>query len=104
MYIIESQHFIVSSKQDATKKGVFMCLTPTYINTRLVPCVQFLKFDNQVFKDYYIPRKLVLSAITPELTTQFKNYQMLDTGYREKATDYKKRFRELQMKFNNVSQ
>ena len=37
--------------------------------------------------------------------TQFiKNYQYIDTGYREHESDFKKRYRELQFKINNFAQ
>lgn len=35
---------------------------------------------------------------------EIKNYQALDTGKRDQATSYKKRFRELQFRVNNLSQ
>ena len=34
---------------------------------------------------------------------QIPNYQYIDTGYRKHGDQYKKRYREIQMKFNNVS-
>ncbi len=38
--------------------------------------------------------------VTPR---RFKNYQLIDTGYREHSSQYKKRYRELQLKINNTS-
>ena len=34
---------------------------------------------------------------------QIPNYQYIDTGYRKHGDQYKKRYREIQMKFNNIS-
>ena len=41
---------------------------------------------------------------TGDLDRSFPNYQYIDTGYREHGTQHKKRFREVQFKFNNTSQ
>ena len=40
----------------------------------------------------------------PVKSSTFKNYQYIDTGFREHASDYKKRYREIQLKLNNTSQ
>lgn len=93
IYLYESQHIVQSFKQDATTKGSFMALLP--IET--APCVQFLKFNSVDCVDHY----LAPEQATPDIF--FKNFQMLDTGYRDINSNLKKRFREAQLKLNNRS-
>jgi hypothetical protein len=95
VYLFESQHLVKPFRPDATTKGTFMTLTP--IATK--PCVQLLQFSPN-------PLNCADSYVAPEQAAHelvFKNYQLLDTGYRALYADYKKRFREIQLKFNNRS-
>lgn len=93
MYLYESQHIITPYKPDATKKGTFMGLVP-YND---YPCVQFLKFGITNGLDSYVgPDGALVEPI-------LKNYQALDTGYRDLLSDFKKRFREAQLKINNTA-
>jgi hypothetical protein len=93
MYCFESQHIVKSFRPDATTKGTYMALTP--VNN--APCVQLLKFNPVTCADLYTaPDKA-------EHTVFFKNYQMLDTGYRDIFANLKKRFREAQFRLNNKS-
>jgi hypothetical protein len=89
-HIFESAGIVKPYQQDATKKGTLISL--------LNGGVQFLQFNPNSAKDRYIGSDYF------EVTPMFKNYQLLDTGYRELDTNYNKRFREFQMKFNNISQ
>lgn len=89
-HIFESTNIVKPYKQDATKKGTLISI--------LNGGVQFFQFNPNSAKDKYISSHYI------EASPTFKNYQLLDTGYREIGTDYNKRFREFQMKFNNVSQ
>lgn len=89
IHIYESASVIQSYKQDATTKGTLIGL--------LEDGVQFLRFKKQDAKDFYIDNNY--NVVIPEFT----NYQMIDTGYREHNTDYNKRYREVQLKFNNTS-
>jgi hypothetical protein len=93
LYVFESQHTVKPFKQDATTKGTFMALT----STAAVPCIQLLKFDSLDCIDSYV----VPGGAVHEI--YFKNYQMLDTGYREISSNIKKRFREAQLRFYNRS-
>lgn len=112
LYFIESQNILVPFKQDATKKGTLMALTPIQITTPLGavtrPTIQFLKYNKSECSDLYIPASLLLGTDDPlEKLAEikfFKNYQMIDSGYREHDSDIKKRHREVQLKINNVSQ
>lgn len=79
-------------QQDSTKKGIYANTYSDKDNTY----IQFLEFNKSEQKDMYYP--------TGEDDIYFKNYQYFDTGYREHGTDFKKRYRELQFKINNVSQ
>jgi len=89
-HTFESAGIVKPYQQDATKKGTLISL--------LNGGVQFLQFNPNSAKDRYI------GSDYSEVTPMFKNYQLLDTGYRELDTNYNKRFREFQMKFNNISQ
>jgi hypothetical protein len=85
-YLYESKHILKSFKQDATMKGMFMGLVP--MGGR--PGIQLLRFNNiNCVDDYYYPEQAAHELF-------FKNYQMLDTGYRDIFTNIKKRFREFQ--------
>lgn len=89
-HMFESANIIKPYKQDATKKGTLMNI--------LNGGVQFLQYNKASAKDTYI------NALYATVTPRFRNYQLWDTGYREIDTDYNKRYREFQVKFNNVSQ
>jgi len=111
VHIYESQNILIPYRQDATKKGTLMSLFHYTWNGSNGTGVQFHEFTETQASDVYIPNYLVLTGGTvtdpTELFTavhQYKNFQLLDTGYREHYTDYNKRYRELQLKFNNTSQ
>jgi len=93
LYLSESQHLLQPYKQDATTKGTFASIVD--INSK--PCIQFLRYDATDCVDRYIAKDQA------EHELFFKNFQMLDTGYREIGTNLKKRFREGQLKLNNRS-
>jgi len=125
IYIHESQHIYVPFKDDATKKGTLMGLVPLYqrivytdgsYDIGITTGIQFLQYDSQNCMDLYIPQNLrILPAVGEyedesldiqtsfDQINRFKNYQILDTGYREHDADFKKRYRELQIKLNNIS-
>lgn len=124
IHLYESQHVLVPFKQDATKKGTLMKLScidqrwkTTAVNTGLLPAVQFFKFDDLHVADFYIPSGIKIYPAVDDLPEEIEdiaaklkglhfiyNYQVLDTGYRNHDSDYKKRYREFQLKFNNISQ
>ncbi len=95
VYCYESNSIYKPYKQDATAKGELLGVVP------IANKLGFAKVE-------YNPNAIVdtcvdTSGLTQE-TKKFKSYQMLDTGYREISSDYKKRFRELQIRINNKSQ
>ena len=124
IHVYESQNILVPYKQDITKKGTLMQLLSidqrykhSTVETEILPAIQFFNFDELNVADFYIPMGVTVYPTMNELPeeisdikTLFKqlhfiyNYQVLDTGYREHSTDYKKRYREFQLKFNNISQ
>jgi len=121
IHIYESQHVVMPYKQDATKKGTLMSLVPitqTWKDAGAVeyvtstPCIQFLKYTKTLLSDFYVPRDIQVNpyGVTNDpfgvfdTLHEFKNHQFLDTGYRDIMSDYKKRFREIQIKFNNTSE
>lgn len=120
LYSYESQEFYYPLKQDATKPSTLMA--PLYMkiddgsNVTDIVGVQFLETSRTEVKDFYIPKESVLNkedstwkedegviADTFEENHKYKNWTILDTGYRNTNIDYNKRYRELQFKFNNVS-
>lgn len=92
VYTYESDTFIVPYKQDSTQRGELMSIHPNGI--------ALYKYALGT------PEDLRYSSDGANLikSKYFPNYQLLDTGYRELYTDYKKRFREVQLKINNNSQ
>ena len=116
MYTYESQSIYKPFREDATQKGTMMGLThliqdyedpmenPT-TDADLI-AVQFLNYDPSTLVDQYIPLGWEVGVSTEqELDTLiFPNHQLIDTGYRDQNPDFKKRFREIQFRINNISQ
>ena len=127
IHTYESENIYLPFKEDATQKGVLMCGTP--VNDALHMGVQFFTYSNVSVRDRYIPYKWSVDSFTvlaPSETPedegywelnysafpseeglgphQFLNYQYLDTGYREQNSDFKKRYREIQFRLNNIFQ
>lgn len=115
IYTYQTAHKIFPYQYDASRSGVF-AFTDTYQfdSAYYARNIQLLKFDNLNSKDFYIPsdyvesilsnyleglRTLVLSS---EEQYYFRNYQFLDTGYRNDAYHRNKRYRELQFQLNNL--
>ena len=106
IYCIESKTFIDSYKIDVADVNIYMSYTPSVINGKISDGLQFLKYSEDRHDFYLHP------YLTPEDDIEqtcidnmyFKNYQYIDTGYREHESDFKKRFRELQFKLNNYAQ
>ena len=83
-----------------------MSYTPVVINGKISDSLQFLKYSEDRH-DFYIHPYLTPSDDIEKICLDkmyFKNYQYIDTGYREHESDFKKRFRELQYKLNNYAQ
>ena len=92
----------------------------------LARSIQLYKFDSLDVTDFYIPNKseFVLNTDTPDnyfgyevdsiyknsleaigyldKLFRFKNWQFVDTGYRNDSIEYNKRYRELQFQLNNI--
>lgn len=90
VYINENSSIVHPLTHDATQKGTFISL---YKTSPTQMALQYHKYtiDSQVDGDFG----------TPDI--RFKNYQFLDTGYKDHSSDYKKRYREIQFKINNTS-
>lgn len=99
MAIYESDSMLCPFRQDATTKGTFVAIG----NRGGVVFLQYLQYDAHNAEDAYCPSN-ALANLVPVLTPAsiFKNVQFLDTGYREHSSDFKKRYRELQFKINNI--
>lgn len=80
--------------------------TTVYVEVRNIP----VSTSYNVYCDFVKPNTLdpqdtfPLGENTLVLERILRNYQYLDTGYREHETQYKKRYREIQFKINNISQ
>ena len=121
IHIYESQSIYKPFKQDATKQGILMArVVLTYENVGFDPMdvlgIQFLEYDKSTVSDFYVPQgtryQVNGGVYAPDagamqaayaLLHKYKNYQLLDTGYRDHTLDYNKRYREIQFKFNNIS-
>lgn len=95
VYCYESNSIYKPYKQDATAKGELL---------GVVPIANKLGFAKVVYNPNASTDTYVDASGRTQETNTFKSYQMLDTGYREISSDYKKRFRELQIRINNKSQ
>lgn len=113
-YTYQTAHKIFPYQYDAAKSGVFAFTDIYTYESKLHRDIQLLKFDSLNSKDFYIPgdnvpdviddrleglRDLVLSDDDPYY---FKNYQFIDTGYRNDQYHRNKRYRELQFQINNL--
>jgi hypothetical protein len=106
IYCIESKTFIDSYKIDVADVNIYMAYTPIVINGKLSHGIQFSKYDDNRH-DFYIHPYLTPDDYIEKICEEdqfFKNYQYIDTGYREHESDFKKRYRELQFKLNNYAQ
>lgn len=91
---------------DATQKGVLctcVCNKTSAAGTTFYPYIYLLKYDLASCQDFYIAKGDVTNNAFAEQSV-IKNYQLLDTGYREHLSNFKKRYRELQFTLNNTSQ
>jgi hypothetical protein len=125
IHFYESQNILVPYKQDATKKGTLASVLDInqrwqegeVVRTGHIPGIQFFQFTENNPKDFALAKGITIFPEIDALSAQidspveqyealhvFKNYQYLDLGYRNQSTDYNKRYREIQLKFNNISQ
>jgi hypothetical protein len=118
-YVYESPDMYYPLRMEATKQVELM--SPVYYN-KVIDGVQtdhvgaqFLTFSRDDVKDFYIPQETDIIKTEGEwqadsgkiqqifdLIHVIKNYTLMDSGYRDNTTDLKKRFREVQFKFNNT--
>lgn len=110
-YTYESEEIYRPVRQDATKSSDMYAPMHCALNGKNVLGVQLIGSSEKQIKDFYIPRNCAITTGTAdngkimaafENQHIFKNWTLLDCGYRNIITDYKKRCRELQFKFNNV--
>lgn len=105
-YFIESKSFIDSYLIDVADVNIYMSYTPVLLDNKLSHSIQFLKYNNKRH-DFYVHPFLTPSDDVEQICEDrqyIKNYQYIDTGYREHESDFKKRYRELQFKLNNFAQ
>lgn len=107
-YFIQSDTMLESYIIDIADVNLFMSYVAVKDNSNnsIAESVQFLKFDD-LRKDFYIPTELTIYDDVENICYDkqiVKNYQFIDTGYREHESDFKKRYRELQFKLNNYAQ
>lgn len=106
IYCYGSQSIRIPFKADATQRGTICSLgsiSDGTGGTKAAP--QLFMFDNTNRADWYIPRGVTPETMATIFTAvhYFKNWQHLDTGYREHSSNFKKRYRELQFVLNNLS-
>lgn len=127
-HIYETSNIIKPLRQDATKQCTLVMASPAHYSKEYIIdedtyILQFLEENKTGCHDAYITealdmyistntntgnteyRIMNLEEIKEDMSKEraFPNWQMFDSGYRDNSLDYKKRFRELQLKFNNVS-
>ena len=97
VYVYESAGVLTPFVDNATARGSLLSITN---NNGLIE-FQAQKFSNdpKQKKDNYKNKDQVYSS-----AQIFKNYQYINTGYRDIASNLKKRFRELQFELDNTSQ
>lgn len=96
VHIIESSDLTYAHTLDATKRAKYVTL---YQKDNQITVV-YSEYDKSTARDTYNPSQSVSPKPNKIL---FRNYQYLDTGFKEHNTSIKKRYRELQFKINNVS-
>lgn len=120
IHIHGTPHITYPYRPDSTTRGQLMSLTPigqrmlidgTVVEKTTV-CLQRMMHTPDNNQDTCYTGGRYAPALSEVLTddseialsvSEMKNYQMLDTGNREHKTDLKKRYRELQLKLNNIS-
>ena len=96
IYILESQRVRQPLFMNATGKGRYAEL----VKYKGRACVQLLEYTNGQIQDLYIKQDGTGKATA---TILLDNWQYLDTGSLDQNSDMKKRFREYQLKVNNLS-
>lgn len=124
---IDQAKFYETFMTTAVPEPVIKVITDTSIaesNAVTGRCIQLFQYDSLHLKDLYIPEYSMLvyaqdelnygydlESVSESLTTVlqtasekyfFKNWQFVDTGYRNDNTHLYKRYRELQFQINNI--
>lgn len=108
-YVHETPGYTIPWLSSITQATLLFSVGPESFYTETVEdeekalstCVPYICAFNQADrKDYR--RKVTNGVVTT--TPSIKNYQFLDTGYREHTSQLKKRYREIQFTINNASQ
>lgn len=120
IYTYQTAHKIFPYQFDAARSGVFaftdVYKTPVSGSNMNIYArdIQLLRFDVHNSKDFYVPSENVYEVVNNPLEAlrsltlsdidqyYFKNYQLLDTGYRNDQYHTNKRYRELQFQINNL--
>lgn len=103
-YMYGSPAVYVPYISDATQKGA-LCTCICCKDTVYEPFFYILKYNPNSCYDLYVPKGAIADwTVSFVNQNSIKNYQLLDTGYREHTSNFKKRYRELQFTLNNTSQ
>jgi hypothetical protein len=97
IYIYESQRVRQPLFMNATGKGKYAEI----VNYKGNACIQLLEYANNSTRDLYIKHTTEQAEATAPFVLE--NWQLLDTGSLNQNSDLKKRFREYQLKINNLS-
>lgn len=113
-YTYQTAHKIFPYQFDAAKSGVFAFTDIYNYESKIYRNIQLLKFDSLNSKDFYIPGEYMAGVLDDHLDGlralalnetdfyYFRNYQFVDTGYRNDQFHRNKRYRELQFQINNL--
>jgi hypothetical protein len=99
--IFESYELVTLYSQDFTQPGTFVSMLNLEGNLAFV----LYNMSDKVKSESYFKPTLVTETFDQNAyiayAQEFRNHQMLDTGYRAFNTDYNKRYREVQLKVLN---
>ena len=104
-YALGSQNILVPYQRNMTQKGI-LCTANLFTTPAEAQFVvyQFLQYNNVDNADFYYVYDAVLTPEAAFIAKHYwRNWQHLDTGYREHQSNFKKRYRELQFVINNMS-
>jgi hypothetical protein len=91
---------------DTTVLTNLVCIPALYTEGEEGPEINGFVNTLELIQSNPLVKKDLFGLVVGVLPTgrRLKNWQYLDTGYREHATQMKKRYREIQFKINNISQ
>lgn len=101
VHITGSPGIMLPYKQNMTRKGL-LCMASTQNTNEVIYHV--LQYNSRDNRDYYTVDYTDTDPVGLfEATHVWRNWQGIDTGYREHSSNFKKRYRELQFVINNRS-